>query len=140
MKLQYLSGALFCLFILVSSVFGDDDVDTDTTVQFLLKEFQSMRNRVSVLENVIGKQSEIIQNQNVRIVELEALLQSGRLNEDDSLRHIQDGDNQSRDHYTEANGVSQSAVDAQSTPMSLIQHMASQERKSESMYIYECCF
>jgi hypothetical protein len=61
-------------------VFGIDDVNKDPTVQFLLSEFHSLRNRVSVLEDFIEKQSEIIQAQNDRIVKLEATITSGSRN------------------------------------------------------------
>jgi hypothetical protein len=137
MKWQCLSYDFLCLLITFTSAFAIDDVDTDTIVQFLLKEFHSLRDRVSVLENVIEKQTEIIQKQNVRIGKLENMVQSGSFYEneleesDNSLRDNEDGENydQSHDNYTDANNV---VLDAQTIPKSFIQRKASQERKSES--------
>ncbi|XP_056002065.1 uncharacterized protein LOC130049055 [Ostrea edulis] len=130
---RYVFCVFLCLCIRFSSVFGVDDADTDTnTVQFLLKEFQSLRNRVSVLESFIEKQTEIIQVQNDRIVKLEAIVKSGRFNEDNleelnySLGDIEGGADQSRDNNTKTNPLE---VDRQNTPTSFIQRKASQERK-----------
>lgn len=92
-------------------MFGVDDADTDTTVQFLLKEFQYLRNRVSVLESFIEKQTEIIQVQNDRIDKLEAIVKSGSFNEDDSgksnylLGDIKVGADQSHDNNTKTNAL-----------------------------------
>ncbi|XP_062582933.1 complement C1q-like protein 3 [Saccostrea cucullata] len=61
------------LFSGLSSVFGKDDLDQENVLQFVLKELQSLRSRVSELENIIGNQNEIIVDQNIRINQLEKL-------------------------------------------------------------------
>ncbi|XP_056002067.1 uncharacterized protein LOC125662786 [Ostrea edulis] len=134
MKSRYVFCVFLCLVIRFSSGFGVDDTDTGTAVQFLLKEFQSLRNRVSVLESFVEKQTEIIQVQNDRIVKLEAIVKSGSFNEDDlkksnySLGDIEDGAHRSRNNYTETNPLE---IDRQNTSASFIQSNAQQERKQK---------
>ncbi|XP_056002068.1 uncharacterized protein LOC130049056 [Ostrea edulis] len=132
MESQYLFCVFLCLFIRFSSVFCVDDRDTDTTVQILLKEFQSLRNRVSVLESFVEKQTEIIQVQNDRIVKLEAIVTRGSFNEDDlekstySLRGIEDGAYQSRDKNTKTKHL---ALDRQDYPTSFIPRRTPHQQK-----------
>ncbi|XP_056002069.1 uncharacterized protein LOC130049058 [Ostrea edulis] len=132
MKSRYVFCVFLCLVIRFSSAFGVHIADTDITVQFLLKEFQSLRDRVSVLESFIEKQTELIQVQNDKIGKLESIVKSGTINEVDleetnySLSDIEDGANQSRDNNTKTKHL---ALDRKNYPTSFIPHRIPQQRK-----------
>ena len=76
MELRLLRFVILLITICSHSVVAQDVVDTRNIVENLLKEFQVLKNRIKVWENIVNGQNDMIKRQSANVERLEKIIKT----------------------------------------------------------------